>query len=489
MLIITWMVILFAFREQLALVVTAWDTLPSHAHGYVVLLIVAYLAWTKRTQLGCTPLFPSYIGLALFSLAALAALVGDLASAAVVVQFSLVFMLIFGVWATMGNAAFRTLMGPLCFLFFAVPFGHDILPLLMDWTANATVWGLRASGIPVLQMDRHFVIPSGSWSVIEACSGLRYLFTSFFVGSIFAYITYRHWLKRVTFVAAMLLLSLIANWFRAYAIVMIAHLTDNQWGFGLSHLAFGWVIFGIVVFLAFFIGARWADPEPEVAAITAGQVAPLPRIAIAAFAASALALASSAGAGFLMNTYSAGYTSATLDVGPAVHGLETIQPQLPQLMPSYVGATTEIRNTYRFQNAEIQLYVAYYRNQTQGRELVNVNNLLESSKTWEWRSSQRQPSENGLLQTLHSEQYTKVGVIAHGARIYWIGGFLTQSDSVSKLLQVFNLLRGRGDDSAAIIISASAETDDHAKQALAAFIDERLPKLINVLNQMGTQPK
>jgi hypothetical protein len=32
-------------------------------------------------------------------------------------------------------------------------------------------------------------------------------------------------------------MPLIANWVRAYVIVMVAHLTDNEWGMGLSHLA------------------------------------------------------------------------------------------------------------------------------------------------------------------------------------------------------------------------------------------------------------
>lgn len=46
-----WSSILLSFREHVAMVLHAWETLPSHAHGYVVLLVVGYLLWTKRPQL------------------------------------------------------------------------------------------------------------------------------------------------------------------------------------------------------------------------------------------------------------------------------------------------------------------------------------------------------------------------------------------------------------------------------------------------------
>ena len=56
-----------------------------------------------------------------------------------------------------------------------MPFGEFALPQMMEWTANFTVLALRLSGIPVFREGLQFVIPSGNWSVVEACSGVRYL--------------------------------------------------------------------------------------------------------------------------------------------------------------------------------------------------------------------------------------------------------------------------------------------------------------------------
>ena len=87
-------------------------------------------------------------------------------------------MLVLAVPAVLGWKVARCMTFPLLFLFFAVPFGEFATAKLMDWTAYFTILGLRLSGIPVLSEGLRFVIPTGSWSVIEACSGICLLYTS-----------------------------------------------------------------------------------------------------------------------------------------------------------------------------------------------------------------------------------------------------------------------------------------------------------------------
>ena len=53
-------------------------------------------------------------------------------------------MIVLAVPAVLGVRVARALAFPLAFLFFAVPFGEFVLPLLMDWTANFTVGGVAA---------------------------------------------------------------------------------------------------------------------------------------------------------------------------------------------------------------------------------------------------------------------------------------------------------------------------------------------------------
>lgn len=481
--LIVWTTIIAIFWDQVFLVVESWEKLPSHAHGYVVLAVVTYFVWKKREFLHSLPFSPSFAGIVVFAVSGAAAFAGELVSAAVIVQFSVVFMLLSSTWAIMGYPVFRALIGPMSFLFFAIPFGHDILPLLMDWTANATVAGLRASGIPVLQQDRNFVIPSGSWSVVEACGGIRYLFTAFFVGSIFAYLTYQRWYKRLAFIISILLLSLLANWLRAYVIVIVAHLTDNQWGMGLSHLALGWVIFGIIISIAFITGNRWRDAEPKADTISAPGGFSFPKVLAAAALTSGIAFGWDQGAQSLLHRDQNSGHPLVLDMTNSLGKLEKVESQLVMVSPAFYGAAAKHQATYAYAGGEISIFIAYYRHQNQGQELINVNNQLEPTKTWEWRGHDKIHSKVYGLPFLQIEKYTQGNVVSLASKIYWVGGFKTQNDVYSKFLQGLNLLLGKGDDGAAIIMSVSGQTEEQASKILEAFINEQLPNLLDDLNR------
>ena len=91
-----------------------------------------------------------------------------------------------------------------------------------SWTGRPISPCLRCAltGIPVYREGLQFVIPSGTWSVVEACSGIRYLIASFTVGSLFAYLSYRSLHQAAASSSACpLLVPLVANWLRAYMIV------------------------------------------------------------------------------------------------------------------------------------------------------------------------------------------------------------------------------------------------------------------------------
>ena len=84
--------------------------------------------------------------------------------------------------AVVGPGSQRARRSRSLFLLFAVPFGEFLVPLLMDRTADFTVAALRLTRHSGLSRGQHFFIPSGDWSVVEACSGLRFLIASMMVG-------------------------------------------------------------------------------------------------------------------------------------------------------------------------------------------------------------------------------------------------------------------------------------------------------------------
>lgn len=482
--LIAWGAILFSFRTQVRMVLDAWDTLPSHEHGYVVLVVVAYLLWSKLPVLRGEYCRPSWKGFAALVLTGFLAMLGELVSVAAVVQFAIVLMMISAVWAVTGDEIFRRVLGPLFFLLFAVPFGQEILPVLMNWTADATVVALRHSGVPVYQEGRNFVIPSGQWSVVEACGGIRYLLTSVFIGAVFAYLTYTQWRKRILFMLWAIVMPLIANWIRAYVIVMVAHKTANEWGLGLSHIALGWVIFGVSIFASFAIGARWRDPVPEHVPSSHGIQAPMPVL----MGATLLAAAIPFGWHMVVQVLQAPDSSDT----PSLR-LESLAT-LPQgesaddaIRPHFPGARVVHQATYTYQGQPVDVFVAYYRNQTQGTELINIQNQLEPTKKWGWSISTQPPNDSPNVPDVRLEGFVKKGVHAAVYHFYWVNGMTTTSDFTSKILEALSRLRGRGDDAAAVAITAySPDSVEAARVRTAAFANEHIAGILADLERTAT---
>ena len=144
--------------------------------------------------------------------------------------------------------------------------GDGLNPVLMDFTADTLEALIRMTGIPVYREGTFLSLPSGNWSVVEACSGLRYLIASVTLGLIYAYLTYQSLWRRGLFDLASILVPIAANSLRAYGIVMIGHTSDMTLAVGVDHLIYGWVFFGLVMLLLFWVGSFWQQPNRSTAA-------------------------------------------------------------------------------------------------------------------------------------------------------------------------------------------------------------------------------
>src|ERR1700742_3821081 len=97
---------------------------------------------------------------------------------------------------------FAALSAPLLYLFFLVPFGAFLTPVLQGFTAHFIDVGLGVLGIPHV-VDAYFIeIPEGRFVVAEACAGLRFLIASIAFGVLYACLMYRGIWRRLGFIAA-----------------------------------------------------------------------------------------------------------------------------------------------------------------------------------------------------------------------------------------------------------------------------------------------
>jgi exosortase A len=255
-----------------------WSRSETFAHGFLILPISLWLIWTRRDLLvPVTPRPAAWVALLLIPLG-FGWLLAWLVDVAVVQQLALIAMLITGVWAILGHKLGFVLAFPLFFLFFAVPIGEGLVAPMMEFTATSTVWMIEMTGIPVYREGLYFNLPSGNWSVVEACSGVRYIIASVTVGVLYAYLTYRSWTRRILFVVVSAIVPIFANTVRAYMIVMLGHMSDMTIATGADHLVYGWVFFGFVIFVLFWLGSFFRedllDETPVQSSVVADESAP-----------------------------------------------------------------------------------------------------------------------------------------------------------------------------------------------------------------------
>ena len=107
-----------------------WWRSDTFAHGLVVLPIFAWLVWRARERITGLQLQPT----AWMALPVLGAgvlwLIGDTASVAAAQHFAVFAMLVSAFVGVLGWRLSRVLLFPLLFLFFGVPIGEFLLPVL-----------------------------------------------------------------------------------------------------------------------------------------------------------------------------------------------------------------------------------------------------------------------------------------------------------------------------------------------------------------------
>lgn len=470
----TLLVIVSVFHATALELAGIWWHSGTFAHGLVVLPISAWLIWERRASLAALSLSPSALALIPLALAGAAWVLGSAASVAALEHFALVAMLVSALWAVWGNAIARASAFPLAFLFFAVPFGEFLIPTMMQCTADFTVAALRLSGIPVYREGLQFVIPSGHWSVVEACSGIRYLIASTMVGTLFAWLNYRSALRRSLFIVAALLVPLAANWLRAYLIVMLGHLSGNRIATGVDHLIYGWLFFGFVILALFWVGSWWREDEQD---IKAGPVlGPMARGAsrrALAMLAAVLALAAiwPPLLGWLIDVPLSPRQSLLPPAAAPGWSREAAGP-VAGFLPHYVGERARILTTYRNGPRRVSLLILRYAQQSPGHELVQWDNRLIFAEDKQWAETESRP--DSPLPGLAARMSLLRG--AGGERLAawrwnWLDGRQTADEIAAKLALAADRLARRPDDSAAIVVWTEAgEGPEAAREAVQAFL-------------------
>jgi exosortase A len=462
-----------------------WSRSGTFAHGWLVLPATLWFVWQRRDALTTMPLRPWWPALLGVTAGGAIWLLAELSSSQSPEYFGLVIMAVSAVVAVTGLAWARILAFPLAFLLFAVPFGDALIPVLIDLTADFTVAALQLSGVPVYREGNDFTIPSGRWSVVEACSGVRYLLASLMAGTLYAWVIYRSARRRALFVAASIIVPIVANWFRAYLIVMLGHLSNNQLATGFDHLVYGWVFFGAVMLPMFAIGARWREDDAAVAAVARPQTVQMTPWAVVAPATVTLACLV-AWQGIAARTLTPVDARPVLPVSPTPDRGWSSDSSARGWRPQLQSPRATLNEVFVQGDRRVALHVGFYRAQRQGSELVNWANTVAVR-----HNGRREVAAGQIEAAIDGKPLVWRSFIVRGdagayERVwiaYWLDGRWTVSDARAKLDLALDRLLRRSDTSAWVGLSAphNPEHPEGSAATLRAFVSDMGPSLQRAL--------
>jgi len=503
--------LLWLFRGTAASMVEIWSRSDTFAHAFLVPPIALALMWRKRAELAAAEVRPGPGWLLPLALCGAAWLLAQLAGVHSAAQMALVAMIVCTVPAVLGTRVARILAFPLLFLFFSVPVGEFLIEPMMEGTADFTVAALRLSGIPVYREGLQFVIPSGNWSVVAACSGVRYLIASAMVGTLFAYLNFHSLKRRLAFVAVAIVVPVVANWLRAYMIVMLGHLSSNKLAAGADHLIYGWIFFGVVILLMFMIGARFVDAPVAPRAPAAGDVAVASRRPAAWWVAAAVI----AIAAFAQVTHDRIDTPAALATSDALPVLElparwpagaapgsapawvAADRPVTRWQPAYRNAAAVATAQYRpatgGEDDAVGVWIGLYREQGYDRKMITSTNVLVEEGSVVWLATQpadgatpRVGEAGAALRATHLRSPADPKATPTQRllvwRVYRVGDRFVASDAHATGWLALQRLAGRGDDSAVLMFYTRLEDEGRGAARLQQFLALHLDSIAAALD-------
>ena len=474
---------LVLFSGTAAMILQAWWEKDAHNYGFLIVPVSIYLLWRRRHVLARMAPEPTLWGLGIVAVAAFVWLLGNVAGVLVVEQFAFVLMLQAFLLGVVGWRVFRAALFPILYLLFAVPVGSFLTPPLQDLTAQFTVQALQLTGVPVYLDGLYIYIPSGTFKVAEACAGVRFLTTTVALGALVANLFYRQAWRRTVFMALAVAVPIVANGFRAYGLVMIAHLSDFQLAIGADHITFGFIFLSIVILVLLALGSTFRETWPvgpstqETGSILApaAMESPGKRALIGTAFGAVLIVAAAAAYGSVIENRALQAAVVELVPPPVGSDWRFAPDARSDWRPRFFGASAERSWVYVRGKQKVELYTAFYAHQRQDAEIVNWRNRLADGEVWrEFTTVDRAEVllDGGPL-SVRRTYLRRAGRRRVVLFWYWIDGQFVANPYAAKLLEIKAKLLG-GNQRAAVIAIATdyREIPGEAMRLLRAFLAE-----------------
>jgi exosortase A len=458
------------FRSSLVELIEVWmDADRPYSHGMLVGPIAVALVLQACFTGTNARISSSWLALIFFAGSCLIWLMAFSADILAVQHVLFPVILVLAVAVLVGWRMAAKVAFPLLFLYFAIPIWSYAIPVLQGMTVGVVRFVLDLVQIPVYVEENRVTIPEGVFEIADGCAGLHYFVVALTISSLYSYLNFERRELRVVFVVIAAGIAIFTNWIRVGSLVLFGHFTDMQhYLITHEHYYYGWVLYAIALIPTFAIAYKLRDRDsgpavakvpwpPALQAGTAGAktwVRPKLPIAVGF---GFLLLLSAAFVQLARNSSAPQHFDLALPSGE--EGWELVSESGSDWIQSSAGADGQQQGAYLRGDTRIDVSMAVYRSQSQGRELV-VGDSQIYGVGFAPISAARVPVQG--IDGLREVQELIVRAPDGRERIIWrwyvIGERLVTGDLRAKLWQFTTMLVGR-DSGAVVAISAACSEE------------------------------
>ena len=275
----------FQYYEDFGNLLKRWNS-EDFSYCYLVPFVFIYLVYTNRKSLEGLTARPSAWGFVVLLFAGFLYLAGKLGSIETLVYISIWTSILGMAFVIAGKHVVGSLAFPFLILAFIVPlppFLNQLLTFNLKLISSAlSVWMMQTGGLSVFREGNIIDLGITQLQVVDACSGLRYVYPLVLMGLVFAYLFHKKWWERLVIITATVPISVVSN---ALRIAITGYLTlkvSPEAAEGFFHGFSGWLIFMVsFVLLAMLsrllkmISTRIGDKPTDRASKKAGVPAAL----------------------------------------------------------------------------------------------------------------------------------------------------------------------------------------------------------------------
>jgi EpsI family protein len=434
-------IFVIATRQAWLRLFELWSIADSfYSHGFVILLVSLYLGY--RNWVNATPSIKKNNSLWFAALAALllAWYAFYITNIMLLQQLILPALFLSAIGAVFGQHMAKRLLFPITYLYLALPFWEILSPLFQTMTVAVTTQTIKLIGIPVIFVGNFVLLESGTLKIARSCAGLNYFLSGLTIVSLFSYIHYSTFFRRIQIVTIGASLLIVANWVRVMIIIGIAHYSKMQSSLVEEHELFGWLLFigFLLPFLYLIPRLLPQDHEPD-------RLQPSHNKNTQTASVYNLALCCSLMGLLIGSTFNFGKEQpvTAMQFSSLADWHNTEPAQSSQWSPVFFGEAYRAKQSYQHSATgfvgTIELYV--YRNQSENSELIQSSNKIIS--TADWSALKNQPVSGVedmqllLIKNKTSQQKTLV--------IYWfqVGELVTTNRRYAKFFELFARIKGQ----------------------------------------------